>query len=61
MIIRYWIKKISLKIKITFEKITDTCIFLMSINNDGIDEFGNELFSTIYNYNLPTSIFAVQV
>ncbi len=42
-------------------KITDTCIFVLSINNSGIDAFVNELFNMIYSYNLPTSLFVVQV
>ena len=47
--------------KITFSKITDTCIFMLSLENNGIDEFGTSLLDLIYSYHMPTSLFVVQV
>jgi hypothetical protein len=42
-------------------KITDTCLFVISKNGNGIDADGDALFQLIYSFNLPTSLFVVQV
>ena len=46
---------------ILFDKVTDTCIFVVSAKNGGIDASGNRLFDMIYSFHLPTSLFVVQV
>ena len=42
-------------------KITDTCLFVVSTDNNGIDEFGSKLFDMIYSFHLPSHMFVAQV
>lgn len=41
-------------------KITDTCVFVISSQNEPIDSFGESLLDLIYSFHLPTSMFVVQ-
>jgi hypothetical protein len=41
-------------------KISDTCIFLVSVNKP-IDEFGLALYDSIYASKMPKSVFVTQV
>lgn len=41
-------------------KISDTCLFVLSSQNKGIDPAGEKLFDTIYSFHLPSPIFVVQ-